>query len=180
MSEQTKTPWRKNLDKRYISGEDLILGLKGLQKEMLVCIHKNEDAPAFDQKLQAEVIKSSLWLKNLYTNEVIYKPCLLNVGRAEFLQKESGGSIFMEDWEGLPFIMYAKPDKRHGYIVAFKKYYPPAEIKPDNAIKLLQECQYKEELASVWTNKLSAEERKLPAVLAEKEKLKIDLPNTAE
>lgn len=175
MTEQTKTPWRKNLDKRYISGEDLLLGLKGLRKEMVVCIDAQVDAPAFDQKLQQEITKSALWLKDLETGQKIYKPCLLNVGRAEFLTKESGGSIFMEDWYGLPFVMYAKPDKRHGHIVAFKKYYPPAEIKPDAAISKLSECKVIGDLVAAWES-LSAAEKKLPAVLAKKEELKVSLP----
>lgn len=173
---QEKTPWRKNLDKRYISGEDLLLGLHGLKKEMVVCIEQQEDAPAFDQKSQSEIIKSALWLKDLATGQKIYKPCLLNVTRASFLEKESGGSIYMEDWYGIPFIMFAKPDKRHGHIVAFKKYYPPAQITPDAAIKKLQACINKEELVTAWTS-LTAQEKALPAVLAEKDKLKVELPS---
>lgn len=177
MSEQ-KTPWRKNLDKRYISGEDLLLGEtfnKGLKKEMLVCVENQIDAPAFDQKEQKEVDKTALWLKDLVTGKKIYKPCLLNVGRAEFLTKESGGSIYMEDWYGLPFIMYAKPDKRHGHIVAFKKYYPPAKVTDVNALAKLNAAQFQEELVTTWTA-LSAEEKKLPTVLAKKEELKFSLP----
>jgi hypothetical protein len=175
MSEQTKTPWRKNLDKRYISGEDLLLGLNGLRKQMIVCLESQVDAPAFDQKTQSEVIKSALWLKDLETGQKVYKPCLLNVGRAEFLTKESGGSIYMEDWYGIAFVMYAKPDKRHGHIVAFKKYYPPAEIKPDEALLKLSGCKVMADLLSVWES-LSVAEKKLPAVLAKKEELKLSLP----
>jgi hypothetical protein len=179
METTEKTPWRKNLDKRYISGEDLLLGEtmnKGLRKEMVVCIERQVDAPAFDQKDQKEVDKTALWLKDLQTGRPIYKPCLLNVGRAEFLTKESGGSIYMEDWYGLPFIMYAKADKRHGHIVAFKKYYPPATVKPDSALSKLRACTTKEELLTAWTS-LTAEEKNLPPVLAEKEKLKVELPS---
>jgi len=176
MTEQTKTPWRKNLDKRYISGEDLLLGLKGLKKEMVVSIEKQEDAPAFDQKLQQEITKTSLWLKDLETGKTIYKPCLLNVGRAEFLTKESGGSIYLEDWYGLPFVMYAKPDKRHGHIVAFKKYYPPAQISPDAALKSLGSVTTKQQLADVWTA-LTPAEKNIPSVLAKKDELKLSLPS---
>lgn len=179
MENNEKTPWRKNLDKRYISGEDLLLGHemgKGLRKEMVVCVEKQIDAPAFDQKEQKEVDKTALWLKDLATGKTIYKPCLLNVGRAEFLTKESGGSIYMEDWYGIPFVMYAKPDKRHGHIVAFKKYYPPARVKPDAALSKLKDCIYKEDLAAVWGS-ISAAEKNLPSVLAEKDRLKVELPN---
>lgn len=174
MEQTEKTPWRKNNDKRYISGEDLLLGLKGLRKEMIVCIENQVDAPAFDQKLQQEITKSALWLKDLEMNAKVYKPCLLNVTRAEFMSKESG-SIFMEDWYGIPFIMYAKPDKRHGHVVAFKKYYPPAEIKPDAALAKLSECKVIGDLVAAWES-LSGPEKKLPAVLAKKEELKLSLP----
>lgn len=179
MNNENKTPWRKNVDKRYISGEDLLLGAemgKGLRKEMVVCIEKQEDAPAFDQKSQSEITKSALWLKDLETGKMVYKPCLLNVTRAEFLTKESGGSIYIEDWYGLPFIMFAKPDKRHGHIVAFKKYYPPAQATPDAAIKKLQACKTKTELVAAWIA-LTAQEKALPTVLAEKDKLKGELPD---
>lgn len=179
MSEQTKTPWRKNIDPRYISGEDLLNGLelgKGLRKEMVVCIIQQQDAPAFDQKLQAETTKTSLHLKDLETGKTIYKPCLLNVTRAEFLTKESGGSIYIEDWYGIPFVMYAKPDKRHGHVVAFKKYYPPAQITPDAALTKLRACTTQSELVEAWKG-LSGAEKALPAVLAEKDKLKGELPS---
>jgi len=178
MEQQDKTPWRKRLDPRYISGEDLLNGLemkKGLKKEMVVCIEKQEDAPAFDQKEQKEVLKTSLWLKDLETGKPIYKPCLLNVTRAEFLTKESGGSIYLEDWYGIPFVMYAKPDKRHGHVVSFKKYYAPAQITPDAALTKLRACSTKEELVTAWTA-LTGAEKALPAVLAEKDKLKTELP----
>ncbi len=75
-----KTPFRKNLDKRYISGEDLQNGEdlgKGLKKEMIVTLAKFNDAPAFDQKTQSEVNKTAIWLKEFPSGEMIYKPCLL-------------------------------------------------------------------------------------------------------
>jgi len=176
MSEE-KVLFRKNLDKRYISGEDLVLQERGLRKEMVVTLAKFEDAPAFDQKSQKEVDKTALWLRDIQTGNVIYKPCLLNVGRADFLSKEiAGGSLYISDAShDIPFIMYAKPDKRHGHIVAFKKYYPPAEIKPDAALAKLAECKIISDLVSTWES-LSAAEKKLPAVLARKEELKASLP----
>lgn len=179
MTQQTKTPWRKNIDPRYISGEDLLNGLelgKGLKKEMVVCIIQQQDAPAFDQKLQAETTKTSLHLKDLETGKPIYKPCLLNVTRAEFLTKESGGSIYIEDWYGIPFVMYAKPDKRHGHVVAFKKYYPPAQVTPDAAITKLKTAISVNHLNELWKG-LSSQEKSLPEVLAEASKLKGELPS---
>jgi hypothetical protein len=102
-TETEKTPWRKNLDKRYISGEDLLLGEemnKGLKKEMVVTISKWEDSPAFDQKSQKEVDKTAIWLKEYPSGKPVYKPALLNVTNGQFLSKEIGGdSLFMEDFE---------------------------------------------------------------------------------
>lgn len=45
-----KTHWKKNNDSNFISGEDLISGLKGLKPEMVVVIEKFNDAESFDQK----------------------------------------------------------------------------------------------------------------------------------
>lgn len=179
MAEQTeKVLFRKNLDKRYISGEDLVLQERGLRKEMVVTLAKFEDAPAFDQKLQQEVSKTALWLTDLHTGKLIYKPCLLNVNRADFLSKEiAGGSLYISDASHeIPFVMYAKPDKRHGYIVAFKKYYPPAQITPDEPLRKLRASNTKEELVTAW-GLLTAAEKNLPVVLAEKDKLKVELPS---
>lgn len=176
MTEQTKTPWRKNLDPRYISGEDLLSGMKGLRKEMVVTLARYEDAPTFDQKIQKEVDKTAIWLKDFSTGQVIYKPCILNVTRGKFLSNEIGnGSLFIDDFShDKPFIMYAQPDKRHGHIVAFKKYYPPAQISDKTAIAKISESKTLEELKTNW-DAITAEERKLPSVLALKEKLKTEL-----
>lgn len=165
-----KTHWRKNLDKRYISGEDLLIGEKGLRKEMTVVIEKQSDAPAFDQSTQKETQKTALYMKEFPSGPSLYKPALLNVTRARFLEKETG-SQFLEDWYGHPFVMYAKPDSRHGHVVAFKKYIAPPTATPDKAIKILQTAGTLEELGKAWET-LTGEEKKLPAVLAEKDRLK--------
>ena len=107
-----KTPWRKNLDKRYISGEDLLMGEsmgKGLKKEMVVTMVKFEDSPAFDQKQQKETDKTAIWLKDHLTGNLVYKPMLLNVINGEFLAKEiGGGSLFIDDFSTtIPFVIYA-------------------------------------------------------------------------
>lgn len=176
---ENKTPFRKNLDKRYISGEDLqngdALG-KGLKKEMIVTLAKFNDAPAFDQKSQTEVDKTALWLNEYPGGKMIYKPCLLNVTRADFLSKElANNSLFIDDCDTTkPFVLYAKPDKRHGFVVAFKKYYPPATLSDINAKKTLNESKTIEDLKLNW-EKLTAEEKKLSTVLALKETLKTSL-----
>lgn len=172
-----KVLFRKNLDKRYISGEDLMLEERGLRKEMVVTLAKYEDAPAFDQKAQKEVDKTALWLRDVQTGQVIYKPCLLNVGRAEFLSKEiAGGSLYISDAdETIPFVMYAKPDRRHGHIVAFKKYYPPVKVDADkNALEVLSKATTLAELGTAWGS-LTPSEKNLPTVLSKKETLKATL-----
>jgi hypothetical protein len=171
-----KTPFRKNLDKRYISGEDLQNGKdfgKGLDKEIVVTMARFNDAPAFDQKEQKEVDKTAIWLTNHLTGELIYKPCLLNVARAEFMAKElANNSLFLDDCDKTkPFVIYAKVDRRHGFIVAFKKYWPPITLSDVNAKEILNQSKTMDELKLNW-DKITKEERLLPSVLALKETLK--------
>lgn len=173
---ENKTPWRKNLDKRYISGEDLLNGEllgKGLKKEMVVRLNKFNDAQAFDQKLQKEVDKTAIWLVDHFTNKPLYKPVLLNVANGEFLSKEIGnGSIYIDDFDFTkPVVLYALPDKRHGHVARFKKYYPPAQVTDKNALEKLSKCDSLESLQNIWTS-LSAAEKNLPTVLSKKEELK--------
>lgn len=122
MSEQ-KTHWKKNNDSRYISGEDLMSGLKGLRNEMLVCIEKFNDTDSFDQNTQQKTIVTGLYLKELH-GVSLYKPVVLNNTNAKNLTSFFN-SPFMEDWIGKPVLMYAQADKRHGYVVRFRKYNPP-------------------------------------------------------
>lgn len=168
-----KTHWRKNLDPRYISGEDLKNSLKGLSPEMLVAIDNMQDAPTFDQSTQKETTKTSLWLKDLKTQQRIYKPVILNVSNAKFFAKEFG-SDFIEDWYGKPCILFAQADRRFGYVARFKHYFPPAGITDANALGLLNKCTTLVELTETW-GKLTAEEKKLPSVMAKKELLKTTL-----
>jgi len=174
--EQPKTPWRKNLDKRYISGEDLLTELRGLRKEMVVTLGSWEDAPAFDQKAQKEVDKTAIWLKEYPSGTPLYKPALLNVINGEFLSNEIGGnSIFIDDFDKTkPFILYAQPDKRHGHVARFKKYYPPIEISDVAAKEKLNTSKTLPELQTNWMS-LSADEKNLPSVIALKDKLKGEL-----
>lgn len=166
------THWKKNNDSRYISGEDLKNGLvlnKGLKPEMVVVIEKFEDAKTFDQQSQSEAIKTGFWLKELNGNR-LYKPVILNNTNAKFCIEEFK-SEFMEHWIGKPFVLYAMPHKRHRFVARFKKYYPPAQITDENAIKILSQSTDLETLSQSWT-KLTVQEKNLPTVLAKKEELK--------
>jgi len=173
---ENKTPWRKNLDPRYISGEDLISGINGLKKEMIVTLTKFNDAPTFDQKLQKEVTSTAIWLTDYETKKLIYKPVILNVGRGEFLSKKLGNnSLFIEDFSTtIPFVMFAQADRRHGFVVRFKEYYPPATISDANALKVLEESKDLEELKKNFLS-LSKEEQRLVTVIAKTESLKLTL-----
>jgi hypothetical protein len=179
MSNEVKVPWRKNLDKRYISGEDLLNGEamgKGLRPEMVVTMAKFNDAPAFDQKTQTETTKTAIWLNEYPSGKPLYKPALLNVANGEFLSAEiGGGSIYITDFDHTkPFVIWAMPDRRHGHVARFKKYYAPATISDVNAISALNLCTNLDELGQTWAT-ITAAEKKLPTVMALKEKLKGDL-----
>ena len=171
-----KTAFRKNLDKRYISGEDLENGEelgKGLKKEMVVTLAKFNDAPAFDQKTQSEVNKTAIWMKEYPSGKLLYKPCLLNVSRAAFMSKElANNSLFIDDCDvEKPFVVYAKPDRRHGFVVAFKKHYAVSTTSDVNAKKTLNESKTLVDLKNNWS-KLTNEEQTLPSVVSLKETLK--------
>ena len=119
----TKTHWKKNIDSRYISGEDLNAELNGLKKEMVVTISSFKDSETFDQKTQETKLKSGLFLKTLDGKDV-YKPAILNATNAKFFVKEFG-SEYIDDWTGKPVIMFAMQDKRHGWVCRFKSYKKP-------------------------------------------------------
>jgi hypothetical protein len=179
MSNEVKVPWRKNLDKRYISGEDLLNGEamgKGLRPEMVVTMAKFNDAPAFDQKTQTETTKTAIWLNEYPSGKPLYKPALLNVANGEFLSAEiGGGSIYITDFDHTkPFVIWAMPDRRHGHVARFKKYYAPATVIDVNALAALNLCTNLDELGQTWAT-ITAAEKKLPSVMALKEKLKGDL-----
>ena len=167
-----KTHWKKNNDSRYISGEDLRSGLKGLKPEMHVIIDRFEDSKTFDQNTQTDVVKTGFWLKEL-NGTPVYKPVILNNTNAKFCVKEFG-SDYLEDWIGKPLTLYALADRRHGFVARFKKYIPPATVTDENALKILNQSTSIIELSNNW-DKLSTEEKKLPSVVACKDRLKTQL-----
>lgn len=172
--ENQKTHWKKNIDSRYISGEDLKASLRGLKPEMVVVVADMKDSPTFDQQSQKEIIKTSLWLKDLSSGQMIYKPVILNTTNAKFFTNEFK-SEFIEDWYNKPVVLFAQPDKRFGHVARFKHYYPPAQITDKEAIAFLKKSANKKELQDNWTN-LSAAEKNLPTVIALKDQLKTTLP----
>ena len=179
MNEIKRTPFRKNLDKRYISGEDLKNGIalgKGLRPEMVVTLAKFNDANAFDQKTQSEISKTAIWMKEYPSGKMIYKPCLLNVTRSEFMSEElANNSLFLDDCDlTKPFVMYAKTHKRHAFVVEFKKYLAPNPASPEKAIIKLNACKTLAELKTVFGG-LTSNEQILPSVVALKDKLKVKL-----
>jgi len=130
---ENKTHWKKNLDSRYISGEDLQSGFKGLKQEMIVCIEKTNEGKTFDKKKQDDVVVSALYLKEVNGNS-LYKPVVLNKTNARFFIKEFS-SEYIEDWIGKPVIMYAQKDSRHGYVVRFKTYVKPTLVADSDNFK---------------------------------------------
>ncbi len=175
MSEEKLTHWRKNNDPKYISGEDLKMGMeigKGLKPEMVVEIAKFEDKETFDQNNNSKVLKTGFWLKEV-GGKMLYKPVILNNTNAAFCVKEFQ-SDFMEHWMNKPFVVYAKADTRHGHVVRFKKHFAKSTVSPVNALAKLAEAKTLEELGTIWAG-LKKEERTLPTVLAKKDELKTKL-----
>ena len=178
--ENNLTHWKKNNDPKYISGEDLKKGVeigKGLKPEMIVYIHKFEDSETFDQTKQSKTIKTGFYLKELDGKDV-YKPVILNNTNASFCIKEFG-SEYMEHWLNKPFVLYAQADRRHGFVARFKKYYPPAQISDEKAIKLLESSKDLDELKKNFLS-LSSEEQRLTTVVAKTEALKLTLKNKTD
>ncbi len=172
------THWKKNNDSRYISGEDLQNGIainKGLQSEMVVVIDRFVDSETFDQNQNKDVMKTGFYLKNVETGQALYKPVILNNTNADFCIKEFK-SQFMEHWIGKPFVLFAKPDKRHGFVARFKKHYPKPTVTPENALGILEASTTLEELKANWS-KLTPSEQALPSVVSRKESLKTQLEN---
>ena len=131
--ETNKTLWKKNLDSKYISGEDLQLSNKGLKPEMVVTIERFNDDKTFDKQKNSDVIISALYLKEV-NGAALYKPVVLNRTNAKFFVKETG-SDFMEDWLNKPVIVYAQKDSRHGFVVRFKSYFKPNLVKDSEMFK---------------------------------------------
>lgn len=124
MSTEKLTHWKKNNDSRYISGEDLQDGIEigmGLKPEMVVEIVRIQDAETFDQKSNSTVIKDGLYLRDLETGKMLYKPVILNKTNIKFCIREFG-SKWKEHWLNKPLVLYAQADKRHGYVARFKKH----------------------------------------------------------
>jgi hypothetical protein len=121
------THWKKNIDSRYIAGEDLQAELHGLKKEMVVTITGFNDTDTFDQAKNEKRIATGLFLKD-QNGQAVYKPVILNKTNAKFFIKETG-SEFIDNWVGIPVVMYAQKDSRHGYVVRFKKYVMPQLFK---------------------------------------------------
>lgn len=167
---ETLTHWKKNIDQNFICGEDLQSEIKGLKKEMVVTIDHFGDNEAFDQKKNSKIQVTGLYLKDLSGNP-LFKPVVLNKINGRFLIDETK-SEYMEKWVGHKCVLFAQPDKRHGFVVRFKHYYPPAKITDTAAIAKLNAAEKTSEaLNKIWSE-LSAEEKKLPTVLACVQKLK--------
>ena len=131
--------WKKNLDSKFIAGEDLQSSLNGLKPSMTVTLEKFNDAETFDQTKSAKITVTGLFLKEVGGKE-LYKPVILNKTNAKFFIKEFN-SENLYDWVGKAVTIYAQKDSRHGYVVRFKKYVTPTLIHPspefDNCYKAI-------------------------------------------
>lgn len=179
---ETKTHWKKNNDSRYISGEDLMSGLRGLKPEMNVILISHQDSETFDQKSQNTIIKTGLWMQEI-GGQNVYKPVILNNTNAKFLIKEFG-SEFIEDWFGKPVVLYAQKDKRHGYVARFKKYYPnqaaapqQPQVSQEDINTVLQQIELQTDLDGLGKYYLGLDSilKSSPQIIAAKDAAKIKL-----
>lgn len=169
-TEESLTHWKKNIDSRYISGEDLKAELKGLKAEMNVVITHFQDSETFDQSDQSKKVKTGFFLAELPSKTPLYKPMILNATNAKFCAKEFG-SDFMEHWIDKPLVLFAMPDKRFGHVARFKKYTAPVVVDEKAAIAKLTPSKTLAELQTNWSSLTSAEQSNA-AVIAEKDRLK--------
>jgi len=140
---------------------------------LIFTIAKFEDKETFDQTSQSKVTKSGFWLREYPSGKSLYKPLILNNTNAKFCINEFK-SEFMEHWLDKPLVLWAMPDKRHGHVARFKKYYAPATVTDTKALDALSKATTLEELANAW-GQITVPEQKLPTVLAKKEELKTKL-----
>lgn len=164
------THWKKNIDSRYISGEDLKSELKGLKAEMNVVITHFQDSETFDQSDQSKKVKTGFFLAEYPSNTPVYKPMILNATNAKFCAKEFG-SDYMEDWINKPLVLFAMPDKRFGHVARFKKFVKKIAIDEAGAKAKLTPSKTLAELQSNWST-LTKDEQANTAVIAEKDRLK--------
>tara|TARA_R110000803_G_scaffold210216_1_gene281448 strand:+ start:1538 stop:2068 length:531 start_codon:yes stop_codon:yes gene_type:complete len=173
--ETKKTHWKKNNDSNYVSGEDLFNELKGLLKDFPVKLSSFSDGETFDQNAQAKTVKTVLQFTDL-NGVKLYKGVLLNNTSAKFFIKEFG-SEFIEDWINKPCNIFAQADRRHGYVVRFKKYYKPVvQVDIKGAELILNSCDSLESLGKAWSS-LNSNQQKNSKVIELKNKLKIELTN---
>lgn len=120
--------WKKNIDSKFIAGEDLQASLNGLKPEMTVVIEKFGEADSFDQNTQKNKVVTDLFMKEVGGTS-LYKPAVLNKTNARFFVAEFN-SDNVWDWLNKPVIMFSKADRRHRYVVRFRS--APAAVKFDN------------------------------------------------
>lgn len=147
MNNENLTHWKKNVDSRYISGEDLLNGLKGLRKEMNVQITSFKDSDSFDQKSNQKTTVTAITMVDIDTGQMLYKPMILNKTNARFFEGEFK-SPFIEHWINKPFILFAQADRRHGHVVRCRKFIP--QVDTSQYIAAMNNCKTLDELRNVW------------------------------
>jgi len=165
---ETRTHWKKNIDSKYISGEDLQHELKGLKKDFPVRLISFNDGETFDQSTQSKTFKTVLNLEDLNGNK-LKKGVLLNKTTAKVFEDLTGSPI-MEDWIDTVLNIYAQADRRFGFVVRFKKHIaPPVNI--ESAKTKLNNASDLEELGLAWST-LTKEEKLNTTVIKLKDELK--------
>lgn len=150
-----KTHWKKNNDSTYISGEDLHSELNGLKKDAPVILSSFKNGLTYDQNNNEKVTKTVLYFTD-EQGKALYKGVVLNNTSAKFFVSEFK-SDYVDDWIGKKCNMYAQVDKRHGFVVRFKKYFaPPIDVA--NCKSTLESAADLDTLVAAWKTLSNAEQ----------------------
>lgn len=157
-SKEADKLWTKHIDSRYIAGEDLYGSINGLRPEMGVYMFDAVEGETYDQNAQKKEVKWILHFKDIDDNKPLYKGIVANKGTKDVFHLMTGTNR-IQDAYGMPIIVYAQADRRHGYVVRFKPYKIPKELMAE--VSVLRDCKtlgdlekaYKG-LDSVWQNNI--------------------------
>ena len=177
MSNQQQQPkglvhWKKNRNSNFLCGEDVKFGLQGVFDGMPVVITGHNETESFDQNLQAKNTVTVIYLSDLQGNPI--KRGIV-IGRwtldfcKPFFRADPERGYFVDNWKGIKAVLWAKPDKRHGFVIRFKQYIPPVDIP--SIITALDACESLEKLAEYY-KALPSNIKNNAQIVAHKDELK--------
>lgn len=96
----SKTPWKKNFDYRFLSGDEL-------EKETIVTIERTATEETFNPSSNSKEKVLAIYFKGAK------KGVILNKTNSKAIAKVTG-SIYVEDWVGKKIIIYPKRGRFFG------------------------------------------------------------------